>query len=173
MIHDSTGRYGWLTRLLHWSMAVLIVLQFGKFADRLNDGHNAISRALGPWHTTIGTVLLVLVAIRIAWALAQLRRRPAHDPATIWLVRAGHGLMYLGMVALPVTGLLVMLGGGYGHEVFGLVLFPEGPEVGWARVFGALHSPLAWLLAALLLGHSAVALYHHFIRRDHTLKRML
>jgi len=35
------------------------------------------------------------------------------------------------------------------------------------------HSPLAWALAVLTVGHIVIALFHHFIRRDDTLRRTL
>lgn len=30
---DSAVRYGRVTQVLHWAMALLVLLQFGKFAD--------------------------------------------------------------------------------------------------------------------------------------------
>ncbi len=37
----------------------------------------------------------------------------------------------------------------------------------------AFHSPLAWALAALTVGHIVISLLPHFMRRDDTLRRML
>lgn len=173
MIQDSPNRYGWLIRLLHWSMAVLVVLQFGKFADRINDGQNAMSQALAPWHTTIGTLLLVLAAVRIVWAVWQRRKRPRSNGWAPLLASGSHVTLHACLLLVPLTGLLILVGGGYGHEVFGIVLIAEGPETAWARVVGSLHSPLAWLIAALVVGHTAIALHHHFVIRDRTLSRML
>lgn len=173
MLQDSPDRYGWMTRLLHWSMAVLVLLQFTKFGDRVGDGDNWFSSTIGPWHTSIGTLLLVLVVVRVGWALSQARRRPRHDPSTALFVKAGHALLYAGLLALPILGVLVLVGGGYGHAPFGIGLIAEGAEVAWARVLGSLHSPLAWLLAIAALAHAGIALYHHFVVRDRTLRRML
>jgi cytochrome b561 len=39
--------------------------------------------------------------------------------------------------------------------------------------FGELHSPLVWVLLALIALHVAGALYHHVIVKDDTLRRML
>ena len=36
-----------------------------------------------------------------------------------------------------------------------------------------LHRWVGWLVIALVLMHVSAALYHHFIRRDAVLKRML
>lgn len=173
MLHDSPERYGVVTRLLHWSMAVLVLLQFVKFFERLDGEGGPLVAAFTGWHTSIGTLLLVLVVVRIAWAFMQRRRRPVNDPALAVFVTAGHVALYVALLALPVLGLLFMLGGGYGHEAFGIGLFPPGDEVRWARVWGSLHSPLAWLLAIAVVVHVLAALYHHLVRKDGVLRRML
>lgn len=38
---------------------------------------------------------------------------------------------------------------------------------------GQLHSSLAWMLTVLIVGHIGMALIHHFVKRDDSLKRML
>ena len=173
MLHDSPERYGVVTRLLHWSMAVLVLLQFVKFFERLDGEGGPLVAAITGWHTSIGTLLLVLVVVRIAWAFLQRQRRPVNDPALAIFVTAGHVALYVALLALPILGLLFMLGGGYGHAAFGIGLFPPGDEVRWARVWGSLHSPLAWLLAIALVVHVLAALYHHLVRKDGVLRRML
>jgi cytochrome b561 len=67
-----------------------------------------------------------------------------------------------------------MLGKGYGMKVFGLQLIAKtGLKTEWMISLGNLHSPLAWLLLALVVGHIGAALFHHFIKKDDTLKRMV
>ena len=173
MVYDSPERYGLVTRVLHWSMAVLVLLQFAKFFERLEGEGGAAVAAVTGWHTTIGTLLLVLVVVRIAWAFTQRRRRPVNDPTLAIFVTAGHVAMYAALLALPVLGLLIMFGGGYGHVAFGIGLFPPGEEVRWAQVWGSLHSPLAWLLLVAVVVHVLIALYHHLVRKDGVLRRML
>lgn len=114
-----------------------------------------------------------MICLRIVWALRERNNRPLQDPATVKLVKAGHGLLYAGMALLPVTGVLIMLGGGYGLTAFGLEIVAEGEEIAWAASLGNLHSPLACGMGALIVGHIGIALVHHFIQRDDTLRRML
>lgn len=173
MIKDSRERYGSLTRFLHWLMALLIAWQLLKFADRIADGEHWVGQVLVPWHVSIGALLLGLIVVRIVWALSQREHRPRQNPAIAMLVKAGHGLLYAGILLLPVTGILAMLGGGHGMSVFGLEVFGEGREIAWAGSLGSLHSPLAWGVAVLIAGHIGAALIHHFILRDDTLERML
>jgi len=44
---------------------------------------------------------------------------------------------------------------------------------GLASVKGALHSPVAWLLLVMVIGHIGMALVHHVVKKDNTLRRML
>ncbi len=173
MVNDSKERYGSVSKVLHWLMAVLIIWQMLKFGDRIAEGEHWIGQALVPWHISIGTLLLGLIMLRILWVMGQRRHRPRQNPSTARLVKAGHGLLFAGMLLLPLTGVLTMLGGGHGLTAFGLEIFAEGEEIAWAASLGSLHSPLAWVLAALALGHIGIALFHHFVQRDDTLTRML
>ena len=88
-------------------------------------------------------------------------------------MKAGHFLMYAAMALLPVTGVLTMLGNGYGLKVFGLQLAAKGDEIDWMIAVGSLHSPIAWALLVMVVGHIGIALVHHFVKKDGVLQRML
>lgn len=173
MTGDSKERYGTVSRIFHWGMAFLIGWQLLKFFDRIADGEHWVGQTLVPWHISIGTVILLLVALRIAWAAKQKDNRPEQNPATALLVKAGHFLMYAGMVLLPVTGILIMLGGGYGWTVFGMELAAKGDKIPWMTSLGSLHSPIAWFTFIMIAGHVGIAFLHHFVRNDGVLRRMI
>jgi cytochrome b561 len=127
---------------------------------------------------SIGTLIQQLVAFRIYWALRQRPNRPAAsaDPTMAFLARAGHFLLYAGLVVLPLTGIAILIGNGYGLTVFGIELVAKGPEIPWlAGLGGTLHSPVAWLLMLMLMivGHVGMALVHHVVKKDDVLRRML
>lgn len=172
-MNDSKERYGSVSKTFHWLMALLIGWQLLKFGDRIAEGEHWVGQTLVPWHISIGTLLLVLIVLRLLWVTTQRHQRPVQNPATAKLVKAGHGLLFAGMLLMPVTGALTMLGGGHGLTAFGMAIFAEGAEVAWAASLGSLHSPLAWGLTALIIGHTAMTLIHHFIQRDDTFKRMV
>ena len=172
-MNDSAQRYGTITRLLHWGMALLILLQFLKLGDRINDGEHWIGQNLVPTHVSIGVVLLVLIVLRLLWAVKQRQQRPLPEGSIALLIKAGHGLLYLSMIAMPLTGLAIMLGKGFGLKLFGLQLVARtGVETPWLASLGGLHSPLAWLFLLLVLGHIGAALFHHFVKKDDTWRRM-
>ncbi|MBE7377102.1 cytochrome b [Pseudomonas lopnurensis] len=172
MVNDSRDRYGSISRSFHWLMALLIVWQFLKLGDRIAEGEHWIGQALVPWHVSLGVLLMILVVLRILWAASQLKRRPLHAPATALLVKGGHLALYACMVLMPITGVLFMLGNGYGLKVFGMQLAEKGPEIAWAATLGGLHSPLAWLTVLLVVGHIGMAFYHRLARRDDIMQRM-
>lgn len=172
-MNDTQSRYGLLSRALHWLMALLILIQLLKFGDRIADGEHWIGQTLVPTHGSLGALILALVVLRALWAWSQRTRRPDHEGPVRLLVTGGHGMLYLSMLLLPVTGMLYVLGLGYSVKVFGLELIAgSGTETAWMIALGKLHSPIAWLLLAMVLGHVAAALYHHFVLRDGTLRRM-
>src|SRR3546814_1087747 len=69
---------------------------------------------------SVGVLLLVLGLARASWALTQRPRRVRHVGAIGPLVTAGHFLLYASMLLMPVAGLMLMLGKGYGLTVVGL-----------------------------------------------------
>lgn len=169
---DSAQRYGGISRLFHWLMAAIVLFQFLKFFDRIDDGEHAVGLFIKPLHGSIGAVFLVLVALRLLWVAAQ-SQRPAYQGALAGMAKLGHRLLYLFMVLLPVTGLSRGLGRGNGIKVFGQqIVQGSGERTEWLVTLGSLHSTVAWTLAVLVAGHIAMALYHHFIVKDDTLRRM-
>lgn len=172
-MQDSIYRYGKVSKCFHWLMAILIAWQLLKIGDRINEGDHWIGQVLVSWHISIGTLLLGLIVLRLLWALSQRQQRPRHNPATVKLVTIGHGLLYACMLLMPITGVMVMVGGGYGLTAFGVEILAKDEGVGWAASVGRLHSPLAWAFTVLLIGHIGMAFIHHFIKGDDTLKRMM
>ncbi len=170
---DTQERYGSISRFFHWGMGLLIIWQILKFFDRINDGEHWVGQTLVPWHISIGSLLLVLVVLRIIWAAKQRNNRPVQDPATALLVKIGHFLLYAGMVLMPITGALYMIGNGYGWIPFGIQLVAKGDEIPWMVSIGSLHSPIAWLLLIMIVGHIGIALVHHFVKKDGVLRRMV
>lgn len=175
MSRDTRQRYGTLSRLLHWTMAVLVFWQALKLFDRINDGQHWVGQNLVSWHISIGTLIGVLIVLRVFWALRNMNNRPPPPPPTLgMLARAGHIGLYVGLVLMPMTGISIMVGNGYGLQAFGMQIVPDGTEIPWLATFGGvIHSPLAWLLVLLVIGHIVMALWHGLVRKDGVLQRML
>ena len=91
--------------------------------------------------------------------------------------QATHGLLYVMMFAVPLTGWLYNSASGpmFALKWFGLFHVPgiwhADPAVRpWAR---ELHEDGFWVLAALVALHAAAAFKHHYVDKDETLRRML
>lgn len=176
MPRDTTKRYGTVSRLLHWSVALLVAWQVLKLFDRIDEGEHWVGQVLVPWHISIGVLILAVMLIRIAWTLRNRSHRPPPpEPKLLGFVaKAGHVALYAALVLMPLTGMSIMIGNGYGLSVFGLELVPKGADIPWLANFGGLiHSPLAWLLLAMVIGHAGMALVHRFVKKDDVLQRML
>jgi len=174
MSRDTRERYGLVSRLFHWGIALLVVWQLLKILDRVADGEHWIGQTLVPYHVSIGVLILVLAVFRAGWAFAQRRNRPEAPEPMAFLVRAGHLALYACLLLMPLTGIAIMVGNGYGLKVFGMQLVARGDGIDWlADLGGILHSPLAWLLLVLVVGHAGMALVHHVVKKDGVLRRML
>ena len=103
-------------------------------------------------HVWIGVAILALVLVRIIVRLT--RGAPEGQAGTPGLAaKAGHGLLYLLMIAVPVGGAITWF----------LKYDPTGE----------LHGLAANALIIVAGAHSVVALFHHFYLKDGVLKRML
>jgi len=167
--------YGAIARLLHWTMFALITVQVvGGLAIEWFPRASAGRTFVLEWHMTLGIVALLLALARFFRRLAE-REVPVEGPA--WqrrLATVAHAVLYALMVAVPVVGYALADARGRGIPFFGLAM-PEwiATDRNLAHTLEDLHSTLAWVLVGVVAVHAAAALYHHFVRHDDTLRRML
>ena len=167
--------YNGLAKVLHWSIAVLVVLQLGIgwtmpeiHKDTRPDGE------IG-WHVAVGVLIVLLVVARIVWRLARPPSGTESDRGTMRrLASAMHMLLYLLMIAVPVLG---WANAGSRDWVVGIgaLHLPRIMAAGskFGHDLGDIHGDLAMVLAVVIALHVAAGLYHQFIRRDDTLLRMM
>ncbi|SMG58896.1 cytochrome b [Paraburkholderia susongensis] len=158
-----------LARLLHWTMAPLIVAMLfigvGMVATvaRTHDTLVALHRPLG-----IALLLLVLLrlAVRIARGSPPLPRQM--PKAQRLAAKASHVVLYALMLAMPLIGWAMLSAAGYPVTLYGpLHLPPIVPHnVVLFALLRALHTWLAFALFATVLLHLAAALLHALILRD-------
>lgn len=172
---DTTALYGRITRLLHWAIAALMLWQFVGMGLRLALGRTPVVAFFVGSHQKVGTVLFVLILLRLLWALANRGHRPDHGAGLVGLAaRLGHLALYAIMLLVPVAALLRAWGSDKPFAPWGFQIFSaKTPEVGWAVGFGELlHGEAAWLLLALIAGHVLMVAVHEGLWRDGTLSRM-
>lgn len=161
---------------LHWLIAGLILS--GLFMGWTMTGMDVSPAKLKVYnyHKWVGVTVLALALLRIAWRLTH--RAPPLPDMPRWqqiAAHAGHGLLYLLMVAVPVTGWIYSNASGYRVVYLGKLPLPNLVErdrelaARWVEV----HEALAVLFAAVIAVHVLAAVHHQFIAKDNTLRRML
>ena len=128
-------------------------------------------------HKSLGVTALALVVLRVIVRLAS--KAPPYRPPLSAInklaAHAAHGLLYVVMVTLPLSGYVNSMAGGHGFNWFGLFPVPNFVKLDKATEAGAgqAHLSFAWIIAALLLAHIAAALWHGLVLGDGVLARML
>lgn len=171
-IMDNKQRYGAVSRLLHWGMALLFVWQFSGAAARVFFEDSALESFLWGTHRTVGVLLLSLLVLRVIWALANASRRPK---SVSIMATFGHLALYGLMIAVPTIALIRQYGSGRSLEVFGITLIPgfEGEPISWMTDLGGLlHGELGWTLLVLIAGHIVMAFLHRKLTHHDVLTRM-
>jgi cytochrome b561 len=152
----TTTGYSTLQIALHWAVAVLIVIAYltsegaEEAMEVIEDGGTV---GFLP-HAALGMAVFALVLVRIVVRL--MRGAPAAPgvPGS-WQVKAaewGHRLLYLLMLAVPLGGMSIWIGG---------------------MDNGDIHGFFATVLMVVAGGHAVVALVHHYVLRDGLLRRMM
>ncbi len=163
---------------LHWLIALLIIAGFALGVTMVDiPGLTPTKLKYFSWHKWLGVTVLALAAVRLLWRLTHpAPLLPAGMPA--WQARISgllHGLLYLLMFAIPVSGYFYSLASGVPVTYLGVLPLPVfiEPNPEWKVVLKSVHYWLNMTLLASVVLHAAAALKHHFIDRDDVLKRML
>jgi len=173
-IWDDRNGYGVVSRSFHWLMASLFALEFAIAFFHLFYRGSFIDIFLWPLHMQLGLILLLLAMLRALWAVLNIVGRPYEAGLTGRLAVLGHFAIYALMFIVPALALLRSYGRGRGFSFLGIELFQQSGIVNQALTApgDALHSILGWLLLATVAGHALMALIHHFVMHDDTLRYM-
>ncbi|MEA3011447.1 MAG: hypothetical protein QOJ91_3139 [Sphingomonadales bacterium] len=170
------ARYSRVAIWLHWIIAALIVLNLalGFFHE---DFDKPVRAVLMNVHKSTGFVILALTLARLGWRLGN--RPPAFDsvlkPWEAGLARLIHGLFYLLLLVLPLSGWIMVSTGGRATSFLGLfniapLPVSRGRDV--HELFEQSHELLAYVALALIALHVAGALKHHLQGHRHLIGRM-
>lgn len=162
---------------LHWVVALIVFCS-------LPLGLYMVDLPLSPWklkvyswHKWAGVTVFLLAVVRLAWRTAHaVPPAPASVPA--WQRRAAsatHALLYLLLLAIPLTGWLMSSAKGFQTVYFGVIPLPDllSKDKALGEALALVHRSLNYLLATLVIVHVGAALKHHLVDRDEILVRML
>lgn len=161
--------------VLHWAVAALIVIGFVMGQVMTDLAMSPLKLRLYSWHKWLGITVLMLVVLRLIWRLTH--RPPAPPPMPAWqrkAARATHALLYVLMLAIPLSGWLFSSAAGVPTVLYGLWQLPDlvARDETLADRLRFIHVALNNGLLALVLLHVAAAVKHQFIDRDGLMARM-
>lgn len=194
---NNASRYTKTAVILHWLIAIAILGMFALgwyMTDLPKEGPKQMAYDLFDWgiytwqlneeasprtfyfnlHKSIGITLFGLIIIRILWRITH---KPPALLATYkaWerkLATGTHHLLYLLMIAMPLSGLITAVSSKYGVKWFGLPFIKGLDDAGLRDIFKEAHEIIAIIILVALFLHIAGALKHKLIDKDNTLKRM-
>jgi cytochrome b561 len=179
----NNARYTLVQRLLHWAVAVLILLAiilgaciwiYG-FEGLKNEFGETATGAIYKYHKTAGLLILGLMVIRVGARMRLGAPSPVASLTVIertlsmWVQR----LLYVALIAMPLVGWLGTGAGGYPVQFFDMTL-PGliGKDPALSRALFEVHGFLAIAILILAGLHIAGALRHWLIKRDEVMRRM-
>jgi len=175
---NGADSYGWISRLIHWLMAlgILAMLGLGTYIHTVKP--TLATLWLFGLHKTVGICLLALVLLRLVWHRISPPPPSLAKGIPAWQLRASHAVhltIYALMLAVPVTGWIGSAATGIDVVIFNSVTLPRIAPVSeaWEHGFFLAHWLLTRALIAALVLHIAGALQRHYHRRDRTLVRMI
>lgn len=174
---QNNVRFSQLTVLLHWLIVLLFIgvycsMEFRDIFERGTEGRELMKTA----HYWFGLSILLLLLPRVLARFSQ-HTPPITPPQPHWqhkLAIAVHLAFYVLMLAMPLLGWFLMSAEGKEISYFGLQL-PAlmGPDDVWAERLEELHEIGSKAGYALILVHVGAALFHHYLLKDNTIKRMM
>jgi cytochrome b561 len=171
------SQYAGPARLLHWLMAILILLTVPAGLIMVRPGiDRGLQDMLFIYHKNVGVCLLLIVAARL---VVRWRNPPPPLPSglPLWqrrVARLTHLMLYGLLVVVPVAGYLRVRAGGFpieGLDVLGLpALVPQSDALAeWAK---SAHYWTGRIITAVIALHTGAALFHGLAKRDGVWSRM-
>ena len=166
--HDPT------TIAFHWISAALVAVLWtiGQTVDFVPSGPLRIDyRSV---HMVLGVALGAILLARLGWRLTRRETLPPIDRGFLLVIaRITHWLLYALLIVAVGLGLAnVWVRGEVIFNLFQVPAYDPGNRA-LVRLIGGWHALAANTVVIIAGVHAAAALFHHYILRDATLRRML
>lgn len=175
MIGNTREAYGFISKLLHWIVAIAIItlISVGYYMSDLPISDQKYQ--IYSTHKAAGVCVLIFVIIRLVWRIMNIAPEMPKDTPQWQVIAADVNVkfLYFLMLCQPLSGIFMSLYGGHPINIFGLFAIPAfETKVKLASLAKEFHEAFSVLLIICISLHLLAALYHHIIRKDGLLKRM-
>ena len=165
-----------VTIAFHWATVLIVLAMFATAWWHTHAHAGAFRSSLLQFHRSLGVTIWLVTAARLAWRLSHAKLPPFPSQMRKThrtLVKASEYSLYCLLLIQPLTGFAATLSRGRPFAIF-LWQFPSllSEHTALEAVFYCAHQLGACALGALVAGHAAAALVHHFVLRDDVLECM-
>ena len=174
--YNTPQQYHKISIALHWLMLALMIAVYACIELReLYPKGSDIRENFKTWHFMLGLLILGLASFRLVFRCFQVTP-PIQPTPPKWqtgLAHLVHTFLYILMIAVPIGGWLILSAAGKPIPFFGLslpALVEENKEL--AKTIKKIHTTVGEIGYYMIALHAVAALFHHYIVKDNTLKRM-
>lgn len=173
---SESERYSRASVVMHWITVLCFVGIYASIllTEEFEEGSLA-GTLLFNTHTSLGLLVCGLVWIRF-FLLFKGSRPPIVPAPPAWqekLGKAVHGCLYLMIIFMPLVGWALLGTWGEPTRFFGMelpaLLSADRPLSKWLKQIHELGGNTGYFLIGL---HAAAGLFHHYVVKDNTLRRM-
>ena len=176
MLKNTENTYGLVAILLHWASVFVVFGLFclGWWMVEL-DYYSEWYRTAPFWHKSIGLLFATLIIFRLIWKILNKSPKALGSTMEKKIASLAHGILYLMMLAIFISGYLISTADGRGIDVFDWFTLPGFGEFinNQEDIAGLVHEYMAYGLIIMVMLHAMAAFKHHFIDKDEVLLRML
>ena len=162
-------------RILHW-LTVVLLLGLMTVGLLLGTFRGELGNQLYFYHKSFGMLLFLVVLWRLGRRIVAGVPEPSPHLTTFQRNASElvHSWLYGLMLLMPIAGYVLVAAFPAPLDFFGLtapnVIQPDRALSGFAA---DVHFTIAVALGFLIAVHVSAALYHHFVRKDDVLSRMI
>jgi len=177
-LFNQSNRFGFVNKLLHWAIFILVLTEFTLIYWRGTLPKSSdLKSDLMLYHKSFGFIILCLtLCMLIARHIGKRPNWPNNMPMIQQrAAKLTHILLYVVLFAMPLSGITMSTLSGYPVSVFNWFTLPKFLAVNkdLAGTVHTFHVYCSYFVIALASVHTFAALYHHFVKKDQVLKRML
>jgi cytochrome b561 len=172
------SRYAPWIRRLHWLVFILVACALALIYLHDWSPRGSALKTDAKWaHMQFGMAILLVMLPRLLIRSRHLREPAIVPPSPRWqmvIAKSVHVALYLLLFATPLLGIATMAWSGTPWNFLGLSLPGVAvPDRAFSHQLQGIHGTLGQILMYLAAAHAVLALFHHFVQRDNTLRRML